>query len=332
MDNWQTQFSSGFSGPDAPVNLAWLWWFLALVALAVMAWVLWNWWSKIRRRTQTTVTGEGLVQANFVPRTGQLNPLQKKILQQMIADFQASEPAAGVVNSSLLEHFGEFFYRHQDRLSTNAQEVAEFVNFSFPLTKGLDVEIDLPLNGDMHLMACKLLSFNEKTLVTDLPEGFGRLVERGMKVQVNLAHGKHFLHGSSEILSYQSGTELVLRRPSHMEVSAERRYPRFKIQDSFSVLTNPETDEVIPVQVLDLSPEGVRISVQVPLAKTKVYQLNFSASDGKAEWSLGPFQCLPTQVYLKTSRSFEIGLSFVFVSLDAKAKLVSFLKSRLSKR
>jgi len=343
-DNGLSAFASGFSS-SAPVDAGpALWIILAFAAGLGLLWYLNNQAQKNRKKSGPAAQGrprprvttdpdpDDLASAapallKVLPKADRLNPLQQTMIHEMIDEFRKQEPLAQAVPSAVLEKYSEFFFAHSKQLKTHENEVREFVDHRYPLQVGQGVELDFHASGVMHLMKTTVLEVAGKTLTVAFQEPIPAFVKRGATFVLNYSVGKHFLQGPTTILDLKRNVGIVLRKPVRTVLTGERRYARVTLRPSPGVLQDRKSGHQTPVQVLDLSFEGVRVQVQKPLVRNQVYQLTFETAANGQPWSFGPLECVPSKAFLTGTGTYEAGLGFLYLDLGAKTKLQEFMKN-----
>ena len=327
--DWQGQFSAGFASGGNPVDALTLFLFLAVVAAVfLLGYVYLRWQAQRPRRDVSQNEGEaGTRKAKYVPVEGKFNPLQQKLVQDLIEEFRKQEAAAHAIPSSVLERYSEFFFANRSRLEIPDKEVEKFLDVHFPLEVGLDVELDFQSSGSVHLVKTKLIAVTLKTITVAFDNQVPDYLKRGMKMSINYSQGKHFFQGETVIQEIYETQGIVLRRPTHILLTNERRYSRVALTKATGSLHDTKSSFQIQVRVLDLSPEGVRVQVGRPLDKKHSYQLVFEASDGTKNKSFGPLECVPSRTYMTSSGSLEVGLAFLYVGRETKLEIWNFMKA-----
>jgi len=329
VPEWQGQFSSGFSSSGNPVDVGMLFLLLGIVSLLIAAVYVFLRWRNSRPTEDGSVPGVAVKprRAKYVPVPGKFNPLQQKIIQDLIDEFRKQEPAAHAIPSSVLERYTEFFFLNKSKLETPDRAVEEFLDVHYPITVGLEVELDFQSSGSVHLVKTKVIAVDLKSVTVEFDSQVPDFLTKGMKLSLNYSQGKHFLQGDTAIQEIHQSQGIVLRRPTHILLTTERRYPRIPLNKATGSLHDTKSAFQIHVKVLDLSPEGVRVQVGRPLDKNRSYQLVFEASDGTKSRSFGPLECVPSRTYMTGSGTLETGLAFLYVSTETKREIWGFMKA-----
>lgn len=334
MNNWQSQFSQGFSSSasvDSGAGTVVLV-LLVLIGLAVAAWYAMERYRKATRSQPQKLVHRSKPEApqpqlhKFVAVPGRFNPLQQKVLQNMIDEFRQQEPLAQGVPSAILEKYSEFFYHQIDRMKTKDKDVEAFVSQTYPLREDDGLELDFHSSGSLHLIQSKVLEIGPKTMVVEFSNSVPEFLRKGTALHVNYHVGKHFLQGASVIIDVRKDLGLILRRPTQVTLTSERRYARIGLKKASGTLTDARTGNAMAVKVLDLSLEGVRVQVGRPLDKTHVFQLVFEEQSETQKWTFGPIECVPSKAFLTGKGTYESGLLFLYLDVAAKAKLVAFMR------
>lgn len=332
MDNWKNQFSQGFNSSGNPVDPNLI---LLILGFLVLAGALWFVFDRFRRyqRQQprrgirgSSPDGSQPKLHKYVAVPGRLNPLQQKVIQDMIDEFRKQEPLAQAVPSAILEKYTEFYYNRVERMKTKDKDVEEFIGRNYPLREDDEVELDFQSSGSLHLIKSKVLEIGPKNLIVEYNNPIPEFLRKGTSLFVNYNVGKHFLQGSSVILEVRHDLGLILRRPTQVTLTSERRYARIDLKKASGTLTDARTGNALGVKVLDLSLEGVRIQVGRPLDKTHIHQLVFEEVGETRKWTFGPIECVPSKAFLTGTGTYESGLLFLYLDVAAKAKLVAFMK------
>ncbi len=331
MDNWQGQFSQGFNttanaGTGSAILLI-----LGFLALVVVAWLVYE---QVRCYRASRPDKAGGVKSDasqpklhrYVAVPGKLNPLQQKVIQDMIDEFRKQESLAQAVPSAILEKYSEFFYNQVGRMKTNDREVDEFISRNYPLREDDTVELDFQSAGSLHLIKAKVLEIGPKHVIVEYNSPFPEFLKKGAPLKINYNVGKHFLQGSSAINDVRQDLGLILRKPTQVSLASERRYSRVDLKKAAGTLQDARTGNSMAVKVLDLSLEGVRIQVGRPLDKTHIHQLTFEEIGETRRWSFGPIECVPSKAFLTGTGTYESGLLFLYLDVAAKAKLIAFMR------
>jgi len=331
---WQNQFSQGFSTSGGNDNLGIVLIFLGIVAVLVAVWFLLDRYRKYQKKMAKTgphIPAEdgARVRMKFVPVAGRLNPLQQKIIRELIDEFRKNEDSAQTVPSSVLEKFSEFFFDQLPRMKTNEKDVEDFINQNFPLQEGFHIELDFPSSGALHLIKAKVQEISGKNLVVEFRPPIPEFLKKGMPLHLNYNVGKHFLQGSSAIIDIRPDMGLILRKPHDVIVTGERRYSRIGLENATGALADPRTTFNEAVKVLDLSLEGVRIQVGRPLKKGTIYQLIFGEKREDRSWGFGPIECVPSQAFLTSSGTNEAGLLFLYLDMATRSRMIAYMKQRV---
>lgn len=338
MDNWQRQFSEGFASSASlqTGSEGTLWVIFGFIVVVGIAWYLTEWYRKYQRNQaksqpkkvsrSSESDGSQPKLHKYVAVPGRFNPLQQKVIQDMIDEFRKQEPLAQAVPSAILEKYTEFFYRQVERMKTKEKDVEEFVNRNYPLREEDGVELDFQSSGSLHLIQSKVLEIGPKTLIVEYNNPVPDFLRKGTTLHLNYHVGKHFLQGDSVVVDVRHDLGLVLRRPAQVTLTSERRYARIGLKKASGTLADARTGNSLPVKVLDLSLEGVRIQAGRPLDKTHIHQLAFEeVSDGQ-RWNFGPMECVPSKEFLTGTGTYECGLLFLYLDVASKAKLVAFMR------
>ena len=118
MDNsvpdWLVDFSHGFRSAGDVRNFL-LGILIALIAAGVI-WFLVDRYQKylkehpVQTRLVSPIRLPKQTLARIIPIPGWINPLQQKIIYDLIDEFRKQEPSAQAVPSSALEKYSEFFF------------------------------------------------------------------------------------------------------------------------------------------------------------------------------------------------------------------------------
>jgi len=331
MDNWQGQFSQGFNSSTSVNNSGAIVIIVIVVVLLVGAWYLLDRWRKYQARQPRRVTHPGADASQpklhkFVAVPGRINPLQQKVIQDMIDEFRKQEPLAQSAPSAILEKYSEFFYNQVERLKTKDREVEEFIGRNYPLREEDSVELDFQSSGSLHLIKSKVLEIGPKNIIVEYNNPVPDFLRKGTTLLVNYNVGKHFLQGSSLIIDVRQDLGIILRRPTQVTLTSERRYARIGLKKASGHLVDARTGNAMAVKVLDLSLEGVRIQVGRPLDKTHIHQLTFEEVGETRKWAFGPIECVPSKAFLTGTGTYESGLLFLYLDVTSKAKLIAFMR------
>jgi len=332
VDNWKNQFSQGFTSSGSPVDPNLILLVLGFIAVAAALWFAFDRYQRYQRRKPAEVVKGSTSDASqprlhkYVAVPGRLNPLQQKLIQEMIDEFRKQEPLAQAVPSAILEKYSEFYYNQVDRMKTKDKDVEEFISRNYPLREDDDVELDFQSSGSLHLIKSKVLEIGPKNLIVEFNNPIPEFLRKGTSLYVNYNVGKHFLQGSSVILEVRQDLGLILRRPTQVTLTSERRYSRIDLKKAAGTLTDARTGNALGVKVLDLSLEGVRIQVGRPLDKTHIHQLTFEELGETRRWTFGPIECVPSKAFLTGTGTYESGLLFLYLDVTSRAKLVAFMK------
>jgi hypothetical protein len=333
MNDWQGQFAQGFTSTGSVDNTWVIGVFFAILAVLGLVWFAYDQFQKYQARQpkkparDPEAGGTGSrIGAKFVPVPGRLNPLQQKLLQEMIDEFRRQETSAQAVPSAVLEKFAEYFYNNVKRMKTPDKEVEDFVNRNFPLQEGFTVELDLQTSGSLHLVKSKVIEVSGKNIIVEFNNQVPDFLRKGMSLQINYNVGKHFLQGSTVISEVRHDVGVILKKPTEVVLTSERRYNRMTLRKATGTLHDPRSEYQTPVKVLDLSLEGVRVQVGRPLDKSRIYQLTFETEDEGRPLAFGPIECAPSKAFLTGSGTYETGLVFLYLDVATKAKLLQYMK------
>ncbi len=333
--NWQDQFAQGFSAKaGATDNVGIVVAFLVIIGIGLVLWFLISRYQRTQgkpAKAQAHVASEEDMvptRTKYVPVAGRINPLQQKIIQEMINEFRQHEDTAQAVPSSILEKYSEFFFHQIQRLKTSDREVEDFINKNYPLEEGYTIELDFPSTGNLHLIRAKVLEITGKSVLVEFHPPIPDFLKKGTNLHLNYTVGKKFLQGSTVITDVRPDFGLVLRRPHEVILTGERRYPRINLQAAMGTLQDPKTTFNESVKVLDVSLEGVRIQVGRPLKKRTIYQLTF-VERGTKNWGFGPIECVASQAFLTATGTNEAGLLFLYLDLATRTRLVTYMKYRV---
>jgi len=323
---WQGKFAEGFTSSGGATDwgtLLWLLVFLVVVGLAIYLWML------LTRSQTTTKRGSKTVssRARFVAVPGKINPLQQVRIQEMIDEFRKQEPLAQAVPSAVLEKYSEYFFHQVGKLKTTDREVETFINQNYALKNGDPVELDFHTSGSVHLIKSKVSGIGQKSILVDYQSPIPEFLRPGMSIRVNYSSGRHFLQGSSQITEVRQDAGLLIRRPTQVILTSERRYSRLPMVKATGTLQDTKSDYHSPVKVLDLSLEGVRVQVGRPLDKSHIYLLSFDAEALGRVWPFGPLECVPSKAFMTGAGTYESGLVFLTMTLAVKQKMVTFMKA-----
>jgi len=331
MDNWQNQFSQGFSSSNGVDSTGIM--VIVVIAVVVMigAWYLFDRMRKSQARKPRRVSrpdGDGSQPKlhKYVAVPGKINPLQQKVIQDMIDEFRKQEPLAQSAPSAILEKYSEFFYYQVERMKTKDKEVEEFVGRNYPLREEDTVELDFQSSGSLHLIKSKVLEIGPKNIIVEYNNPTHDFLRKGTSLLVNYNVGKHFLQGSSVIIDVRQDLGIILRRPTQVTLNSERRYARIGLKKASGSLVDARTGHAMGVKVLDLSLEGVRIQVGRPLDKTHIHQLTFEEVGETRKWVFGPIECVPSKAFMTGTGTYESGLLFLYLDVASRAKVIAFMR------
>lgn len=323
MDNtdWQSKFADGFSSAGSPVDLGSLLWLVLVAVVLGLGWYGWEWWRKNRP------AGPAKPQrAKYVAAQGKLNPLQQVRIQELIDQFRKEEPSAQAVSSAVLEKYSEFLYAHIGKLKTSEKEVEDFLGQNFPLRVGDPVELDFHTEGNVHLLKSKVAALGARGILVDFQNQVPDFLGSGASLHINYSSGRHFLQGTTQIVEVRPDVGLVLKKPTRIVLTSERRYSRLPLAKAPGTLQDTRSDYHAPIKVVDISLEGVRVQVGRPLDKSHLYLLSFEAEAQGRVYPFGPLECVPSKSFLTGSGAHEAGLVFVTMSMAIRQKLVAFMK------
>jgi len=331
MDNWQGQFSQGF---NTTTNAGTGTIILVILGIIAALGALWFVFEQVRqyRARQPDRPGPGQPTGSqpklhkYVAIPGRLNPLQQKVIQDMIDDFRKQEPLAQAVPSAILEKYSEFFFNQTDRMKTKDRDVEEFISRNFPLREDDLVELDFQSSGSLHLIKSRVIEIGGKTIIVEYNNPIPEFLKKGTNLQVNYSVGKHFLQGSSQITDVRPDLGLILRKPTQVTLASERRYSRIDLKKAAGNLLDARTGNAMGVKVLDISLEGVRIQVGRPLDKSHIHQLTFEEIGETRKWTFGPIECVPSKAFLTGAGTYESGLLFLYLDVAARTKLIAFMR------
>ena len=331
MDNWQGQFSQGFNSPGNVGSGSTLLVILGFVAVVGIIWFAFEQFRKYQiRQPRKVIRGSGDASQpklhKYVAVPGRLNPLQQKVIQEMIDEFRKQESLAQAVPSAILEKYSEFFYNQVGRMTTKDRDVEEYISRNFPLREGDNLELDFQSSGSLHLIKSKVMEIAAKNIIVEYNNPIPEFLRKGTSLQVNYSVGKHFLQGSSLINDVRQDLGLILRKPTQVTLTSERRYSRIDLKKANGTLVDARTGNSMGVRVLDLSLEGVRIQVGRPLDKTHIHQLTFEEIGETRKWTFGPIECVPSKAFLTGTGTYESGLLFLYLDVASKAKLIAFMR------
>jgi hypothetical protein len=330
--DWRDKFSTGFASLGVPLDMGPAFVFFGIVAVLGVVAYLYLLWSR-RRASGDLEKGaddavvSALKKPKYLELAGRVNPLQQKIIQDLIDEFRKQEVAVQSIPSNVLEKYSEFLVKNLDRLKTEEKAVEEFVDGHYPIVTEMDVELDFGSSGVLYLVKSTVLAVDSKFVTVEFNSQIPDFVRKGLKLFLNYNHGKHFVQGACQVTDVKTNQGIILSRPSHTIVSSERRYVRIPLTKAQGSLHDTKSTYQAGVKVLDLGLEGVRVQVGRPLEKTHVYQLMFDAFDGTKNQSFGPLECVPSKAFLTSSGTYETGLTFVYVSFEVKKEIWNFMKT-----
>jgi hypothetical protein len=332
VGDWRDKFSTGFASLGVPLDMGPLFVFLGIVVVLGVASYLFVLFNRRRASGSSQDSGEDAVvsplkKPKYLESVGHINPLQQKIIQNLIDEFRKQEVAAQSIPSNLLEKYSEFFVKNLDRLKTEENAVEEFVDGHYPILPEMEVELDFGSSGVLYLVKSTVLAVDSKFVTVEFNSQIPDFVRRGLKLFLNYNQGKHFVQGACQVTDVKTNQGIILSRPSHTIVSSERRYMRIPLTKAQGSLHDTKSTYQAGVKVLDLGLEGVRVQVGRPLEKSHVYNLLFDAFDGTNNQSFGPLECVPSKAFLTSSGTFETGLAFVYVSFEVKKHIWDFMKT-----
>lgn len=332
MDNWKGQFSQGFNSSADVGNGSTLLIILGFIVLVAAVWFIFEQIRRYQSRQPRKITRGATADASqpklhkYVSVPGRINPLQQKVIQDMIDEFRKQESLAQAVPSAILEKYSEFFYYQVDRMKTKDREVEEFISRNYPLREDDTVELDFQSSGSLHLIKSKVIEIGPKNLIVEYNNPTHDFLRKGTTLMVNYNVGKHFLQGSSMIIEVRPDLGLILRKPTQVTLTSERRYARIDLKKASGTLIDARTGNSLGVKVLDVSLEGVRIQVGRPLDKTHIHQLTFEEVAETRKWTFGPIECVPSKAFLTGTGTYESGLLFLYLDVAARAKLIAFMR------
>lgn len=336
-DNWRGQFAQGFASTGGGNDGA-LW--VVLVVLGVLAALgaLYYFANRAPRKTSGSGTRSAgaatsrppvdpdlPVLGKLKPVTTRVNPLQQKILHELIDEFRQTETSAQAVPVAVLEKYSEFFFENVKKLKTNEADVREFVNRNYPIKEGYGVEMDFQASGVMHLIKSKVLEVGAKTITVAYDGQVLAFMKRGNELLLNYNVGKHFLQGATTIAEVVPRQAIVVRKPQRISLTSERRYARVNLKNVFGTLQDPKRNYKTSVRVMDLSLEGVRIQVEKPLDKHNVHQLVFDVTVDGRPLAFGPIDCVPSKAFFTGTGTYESGLVFLYLDVSTRTKLTAYM-------
>lgn len=322
-EGWQDRFAEGFNASGTPVDLGPLFWFLLLAAAGGMVWYFFE----RRRKAEAQRVKPGLrSRARFIAVPGKLNPLQLVRIHEMIDEFRKEEPMAQAVPSAILEKYSEYFFNQVGKLKTNDKEVEDFISQNYALKNGDSVELDFHTSGALHLIKSKVAAVTGKTVLVEYTSPVPDFLRTGTVLHINYSSGRNFLQGHTQILEVHPDVGLLLKKPTQVSLTSERRYSRLPLPKASGNLQDTKSDYHSTVKVLDLSLEGVRVQVGRPLDKTHIYLLSFEAQAQGRAFPFGPLECVPSKAFLTPSGNYESGLVFLTMTMATKQKVVGFMK------
>jgi hypothetical protein len=336
-NDWQGQFAQGFVATGSDSGAIWVVLFVLFALVGVG--VLYNQMNKAPRRSRTVhradreevprptkVPVPPPVLGKLHPVVTKVNPLQQRILHELIDEFRQQETSAQSVPVAVLEKYSEFFFENVKRMKTNEADVREFVNMHYPIREGYGVEMDFQASGVMHLIKSRVLEVGAKTITVAFDGQVLAFMKRGNDLLLNYNVGKHFLQGATLIAEVKPHVGIVVRKPQHISLTSERRYSRVNLRNVFGTLQDPKRAYKTSVRVMDLSLEGVRIQVEKPLEKRNIHQVTFDVTMDSKPLSFGPIECVPSKAFLTGTGTYESGLVFLYLDIATKQKLTAYMK------
>ncbi|MGC8764669.1 MAG: hypothetical protein ACP5QT_02135 [Brevinematia bacterium] len=300
---------------------------LVVGAVVLVIWLINEYYRKnIKGKSIGLAKRIATVVPDIIRSASTLNAFQRKILNDMIADFKKRELVAEGVPNSIFEKFAEYLYYNVNKLKVSDREAREFVKINFPLLKGYNIEIDLQKEGVYNLISTKVIAINDRYIEVEYPAGLNIQLIKGMPLYINYNVGKHFLRGYSTIVNVKKDVSLVLKRPQNFTLSYERRYPRLNLQNATGTLYNPKISQPYDVEIADISFEGAKICTNHNLQKNVVYLLSFDYKIGDRDFSFSNLECSISKSFVTTKGRREYGLFFLYLNNQTRVKLSSMIK------
>jgi hypothetical protein len=300
--------------------------FLLIVCLiSIFIWLIYRYYNDSLKARLLLSTGKSGI--NVPPRhISSFNPLQKKAVFDIIAEFKKKELIAEAIPVAVLERFSEFFYNNLNRVRISNRQSQRMAFMIYPVTTNTIVEIEFYLNNILHVHEKKILSSDGKVLVVNKIEGLSDMLKRGMPVIISYSVNNQFISGDSVILSIQSNDRMALSYPRNLIISDVRRFVRVPLNNVEGNIVSARSQEPgsVKVKVRDVSLEGTRVNTEAILKKFGVYKLSFE--DKSTGYAFQNFECIVSKNYLCDGGCYEYGMSFVYLDLDTRSKLIDYLR------
>ena len=298
---------------------------LIICLVSIFIWIIYRYYNDSLKARLLLNSGKS--GTNTLPRhISNFNPLQKKAVFDIIAEFKKKELIAEAIPVAVLERFSEYFFSNLDRIRISNRQSQRMAFMIYPLTENTIIEIEFYLNNVLHVYERRTLSSDGKVIIVNKIDGFSDAFKRGMPVIISYSVNNQFISGDSLILSLQSNERMVLSYPRNLIISDVRRFVRVPLNNVEGIIISARSQETgsVKVKVKDISLEGTRIITDAILKKFGVYKLNLE--DKSTGHAFNNFECIVSKNYLSDGGNYEYGMSFVYLDLDTRSKLIDYLR------
>lgn len=272
-------------------------------------------------------TSDSVFKAPPSHRSG-FNPAQKRIINNMIADFKRREIIASAIPSSVLERFSEFFYQRVDDLNISDRAAQRLAKKIYPIIENSKIEIELNENNRLYVLERSALEASEKAVVVNNITGVPTPLKKGVPLNICYTSNNMFICGESSVVNFLNRNRTVLSYPKNLIISQERLYSRIPVDNIPGTLV-PYTNDLSPIEVVikDISLEGARIMSSTGLKRKETYKLSFTDMSLENICIFENLECVISKIFMIENGVFEYGLAFIYLDLETRKKLYDYFQA-----
>ncbi len=259
----------------------------------------------------------------------EFNPLQKKAVYDIIGEFKKKEMIAQTIPVTILEKYSEYFYHQVDRLKISNTLANRMAMQIFPITVNSNIEIQIFQDEKLYVFDRKVIVSNNNAVVVNSLEGHDVRIIKGMPVYLFYTASNQCISGVSSVVNNIPNDRMILSYPKNLKVSDVRRFIRIPLTNvegklATTITRSSMNPQEIKITLKDISLEGARIQANAVLKKNYIYKLSFQDT-GIAGYNFQDIECAVSKSLLGDN-IFEYGLSFIYLDIETREKLVGYLK------
>ncbi len=319
-DSFKESFSSGLqSGNELFLPI------LGIIFFIILLFILYKIYKKINFSNFSLHSFLFDKNTATMPLIKEFNPLQRKVLFELIAEYKKDSLFSQNIPDAEYELFSEWLFKNSNKLLISKNDIKKLQEKFYPLLKNTKIEIDFTFQDKHYIVETIVTDTNTNYITAKFVNITPVSYEKGLEISINYVINSLFISGQTSLKSIIPGKQLIFFRPKQFKVTNERRYQRYSMDNLNAILISTWLTEPLTIQIMDLSPEGLKIQSEKQLKKNFTYKISFSEEIDSVIFNFENIRCYISKSFISNTGYYEYGMLFFF-TIEDKYKLHEYLK------